>query len=95
MARSIVVTGVQRSAKGIYVRFDDGEELEFTNRADMREYVRDVINDVSVARLLKAIAVARAVRVGADSDTADDLDTLVNKTITFNRNAANNILRIA
>jgi hypothetical protein len=94
MPASIRVTNVVRRAKGIYVQFDDNEELEFANRREAREFVREILNDTESKRILKALAVARALRVGADADSADDFDALIGKTLTINRNAPQNIVRI-
>ena len=99
MPASVSITGIGRRTKPdgeqvIYVRFSDGEEIEGTRR-ELRQHVRQVITDAAAIDLLKAIAISRGLRLDATSDSADDLDPLIGKTLTFTKNAAANIVRIA
>lgn len=94
MAVSVSVTGVVRKHGRIYVRFDDGEEYEFQSRAEARDHCRSVMNDVAAKVLLKAMLIARGLRITADADALDDLDLIVGRTATFNRIAVNNVVRI-
>lgn len=93
MASTITVTNVVRKNNRLYIQFSDGDEREGT-RKQMREWLQQYISDDESVNILKAIAIARGLRIAADADTADDLDLLIGKTLTFNRGAAQNIVRI-
>ena len=70
------------------------ESLEFETRRQARESLQSLLDDNAVKDLLRAIVIARGLRATQDGDSADDLDGLENKTITFNLRAAQNIVRI-
>jgi len=70
------------------------EPLEFESRRQAREYLQSLLDDNAVKDLLRAIVIARGLRLTQDGDSADDLDALDGKTITFNLRAAQNIVRI-
>lgn len=89
----ITVTSVGRSGRKMYLRFSDNTEIEGTRR-ELRQHCETILNDLTINETLKAIAIARGLRLTADGDDADDLDELVGKTLTFNRKATANILRI-
>jgi hypothetical protein len=95
MPASIKVTGIGRAenGRGIYVRFDDGDEIEGTRR-ELREAARNILSDEAIIPLLKMLAIASGLRASQDGDSVDDLDALVGKTFTFNRKAPANIVRI-
>lgn len=93
MPASLTITGIGRNGNRLYLRFSDNTEIEGTRR-ELRSQVRDVMDDECVLSLLKALAIARGLRVAADADTADDFDAMVGQTLTFNRRAAQNVLRI-
>lgn len=93
MPSSVKINDIGRSGNRLYIRFEDGEEIEGTRR-ELRQHVRDLLSDDDAKRILKLIAIARGLRASADGDDADDLDVLIGKTLTFNRNAPLNILRI-
>ena len=94
MPASITVERVEREGRKIHVYFSDGTAHEFSSRRQAREAVDSALRDERAIDLLKLIAVARGLRVTQDADDADDLDLLAGRTLTFNRNAITNLLRI-
>jgi hypothetical protein len=93
MPAQIQVTDILRRGNRLHVRFDGVDDVEGTRR-DLREYCRSILNDDAAKEVLKAIAIARGLRLTADSDDADDLDLLIGKTLTFNHRAPLNLCRI-
>ena len=94
MPASITVERVEREGRKIHVYFSDGTSHEFASRRLAREAVDAALRDERAVDLLKMIAVSRGLRVTQDADDADDLDLLTGRTLSFNRNAVQNILRI-
>jgi hypothetical protein len=68
--------------------------MEFGSRREAREHLQSLLDDDAVKDLLRAIVIARGLRLSADRDSSDDLDSLVGKTITINLRAPQNIVRI-
>lgn len=93
MPATVTVSDIQRRGNRLYVRFIDGTEIEGTRR-ELREHCRKIIDDSELTELLRAIAIAKGLRITADADNADDLDTLIGKQFVFNQRAANNICRM-
>lgn len=95
MPASVKITSIGRKpdSKTLYVRFDDGDEIEGTRR-ELRQASRQILDDAAIVPLLKAIAIAIGLRASNDGDDVDDLDSVVGKTITFNRKSVNNIVRV-
>jgi hypothetical protein len=96
MPISVSVTAAKRNGKGgFYVQFSDNTEREYESRRQARQELAGMLNESpEVVEFLKSIAVVRALRATADGDDADDLESLVGRTFTFARKAANNIVRV-
>jgi len=90
---SIQVTGIGRNGNQLYIRFSDNTETEGTRR-ELRRQVAHVLDDVTVVEVLKAVAIARGLRVAADADNADDFDAMIGQTFSFNRRATTNVMRV-
>jgi len=99
MPMSLTVKSIRRTPSGgLDVSLEDSrgltESLEFPSRRQARESLQTFLDDDAAKDLLRAIVIARGLRLTQDGDSADDLDTLVGKTITINLRAAQNIVRI-
>lgn len=90
---AVTISGIGRSHNKLYIRFSDNTEIEGTRR-ELRDMVRDVLDDAAMDSILKTIAVARGLRLAANADSADDFDAMVGQTLSFNRRAPQNLLRI-
>lgn len=73
MAVSLTVTGSRVVNGRTYIRWSDKTEQEFDSLAEARAYVRDVLDDVRVKDLLRAIVIAKAVRPGAAGNAVASL----------------------
>ncbi len=93
MAVSLKIEDIQRRGNRLYVRFGGGHEMEGSRR-DLREHCQFVLDDNLLMELAKAFVIARGLRASASDDDADDLDSLIGKTITINVRALSNICRI-
>lgn len=95
---SLVIKAVKRAGAGfdLFVTHPDGleESHSFESRRDARQQMRYMLDNEAVRRILVAAAICNGLRATADTDTADDLDALIGKTITFNPRASRNLLTI-
>jgi len=73
VAVSLRCTAVNRIGDKHYVRFSDKTELEFVSVDQAREYVRDILDDVNVKEVLRAMMLAKALRPGAAASAVDNL----------------------
>lgn len=92
MAVSITCTGTDQSSGRLYVRWNDGTELEFRNVQEARDYVRDAYEDAAAVReMLKRMGIAKmitAVNGGAQPSA------FAGKSITLDLSLAANIVRV-
>ena len=94
MPASVTIDRITREGRKIHVYFKDGTALEFQDRREARQAVANALDDTLAVHLLKMIAVARALRASKTDDDADDLDSLVGKTVSINLAAAQNVVRV-
>lgn len=90
MAVSLTVTGVRTSNGRTYVRWSDKTEQEFDGVQAARDHVRDILDDVNMKELLRAIVIAKAVRPGAAANAVANLPGAV---ITADMTIAN-VIRV-
>lgn len=64
----------------IRVRWSDGTEQEFQDVAQLREVVREALNDGGLRDIMRTLLLAHSIRTAADGSL---LDTLDGKTITL------------
>ena len=73
MAVSITCRSVVQRGNKWYVSFSDKTELEFESAQQARDYCRDVLEDVRVKDVLRALMLAKAIRPGASGNAVTSL----------------------
>lgn len=77
---SVSVRKVFRRNGKIYIRWSDKTEQEFDRIADLRQAVRDVLQDGGLREIMKTLLVAATIRQSNDGAL---LESLEGKTITI------------
>lgn len=90
MPASVRVVSAEKRDERIYVRFDDGVELEFPNVRKMRQHVRQYREEVK--DFLRAMAIAKYLEADANGSNPG---ALVGRTLTIDLSLARNIVQVS